>query len=93
MSNLYYITLLNTHCFSMFFFLRKVHLLKKRFGSILVLLVQNVLYILCLQAIQHHFIFTFHIHIHVSYSTSLFQLYVTTEAVYNLGFKKQMYNN
>ncbi len=79
MSNLYYSTLLNTHCFkaacvmetalsfkdiflpfSMFFFLRKVHLLKKD----LVLLVQNVLYILCLQAIQHNFIFTFHIQHH-----------------------------
>ncbi len=80
MSNLYYSTLLNTHCFkaacvmetalsfkdifSMFFFLRKVHLLKK---DVVTVLVQNVLYILCLQAIQHNFIFIFTFHIQHHY--------------------------
>lgn len=83
MSNVYYSTLLNTHCFkaacvmetalsfkdiflpfSMFFFFKKSAFTKKRCGSVLV---QNVLYILCLQAIQHHFIFIFTFHIQHHY--------------------------
>lgn len=97
MSNVYYSTLLNTHCFkaacvmkfafeiiciSFFnvFFLRKVHLLKKRCGYVMV---QNDLYMLCLQAIQVSYIFNIIISV-VCNNRGCF---------YNLCFKKYLYNN